>query len=313
MGGDDRGHGNPARTLMTDPDVLRYEPTGQLMGSVLVIAGVPADVGTHVVIEDQVVVGRMTTGLQLRDGQTSRQHCSVLFDKDADRYVVRDLGSTNGTQLNGERLEGERSIEVGDKILLGQTLLKFTLVDETEALYLRRMERLAGTDPLTGLHAKHRFDSMLVEALRMCRADRKPLTTLMMDMDGLKAINDRHGHRMGAHTIAEVGLLLGRTLAGRGEACRFGGDEFCAYLPRTAVEDATQIAEEFRRAVQSANFEFEGVVVQATISIGVAESSDTVSNLDKLVAAADKALYRAKEKGRNCVSQYRPISSSLHR
>ncbi len=92
-------------------------------------------------------------------------------------------------------------------------------------------------------------------------------------------------------------------LEGRGEACRFGGDEFCAYLPDAGVEDATRIAEEFRRAVQSARFELEGIAVQATISIGVAESGDTVSNLDKLVAAADKALYRAKEKGRNRVSE----------
>lgn len=304
MGGDDRGPNNLARTLRTKLDrPPDYEPTGRLMGSVLVIAGAPADVGTHVVVEDEVVVGRMTTGLLLRDGQTSRQHCSVLFDKDADRYVVRDLNSTNGTQLNGERLDGERSIEAGDKIFLGQTLLKFTLVDETEAGYLQRMERLAGTDPLTGLHAKHRFDSMLTEALRICRATCEPFSAMMMDMDGLKAINDRHGHRMGAHTIAEVGQLLGRVLVGRGEACRFGGDEFCVYLPGMGVEDATPIAEEFRRAVQSAHFELEGALAQATISIGIAESGDTVSNLDKLVAAADKALYRAKEKGRNCVSE----------
>jgi diguanylate cyclase (GGDEF)-like protein len=144
---------------------------------------------------------------------------------------------------------------------------------------------------------------MLVEALRICRASRKPLSALMMDMDGLKAINDRHGHRMGAHTISEVGQLLGRTLVDRGEACRFGGDEFCAYLPGADLADAARVAEGFRRAVQSAHFELEGMVVQATISIGVAEASDTVSNLDKLVAAADKALYRAKENGRNCVSE----------
>jgi diguanylate cyclase (GGDEF)-like protein len=273
------------------------------MGSLLVIAGAPADVGTHVVIEDEIVVGRMTTGLQLRDGQTSRQHCTVWLDKDAEQYVVRDLGSTNGTQLNGEPLEGESSIESGDKISLGQTLLKFTFVDQTEALYLRRMQQLAGTDPLTGLHAKHRFDSMFVEALRMCRASQTPLTALMMDMDGLKAINDRHGHRTGAHTIAEVGQLLGRILADRGEACRFGGDEFCAYLPGTGLEEAAQIEEEFRRAVQSGRFEFEGVVVQATISIGLAQFGDTFSNVDQIVAAADKALYRAKDKGRNCVSE----------
>ncbi len=303
MGGDDGPRDHLLRTVMTDrPELLQTE-SEQLMGSLLVIAGAPADVGTHVVIEDEVVVGRMTTGLQLRDGQTSRRHCSVLFDRDGDRYLVRDLGSTNGTRLDGERLKGERPLEAGAKIFLGQTVLKFTLVDETEARYLRRMERLAGTDPLTGLHAKHRFDSMLAESLRMCRAARTPLAALMMDMDGLKAINDRHGHRMGAHTIAEVGQLLGRVLSGSGEACRFGGDEFCAFLPGAGVADAARIAEQFRRAVEAACFELEGTVVKATISIGVAEAGEAAANLDQLVAAADKALYRAKEKGRNCVSE----------
>ena len=67
MDGDDRRQDNLLRTVMTDPEMLHSEPTGQLMGSLLVIAGAPADVGTHVVIEDEVVVGRMTTGLQLRD------------------------------------------------------------------------------------------------------------------------------------------------------------------------------------------------------------------------------------------------------
>jgi diguanylate cyclase (GGDEF)-like protein len=269
-------------------------------GSLIVIAGAPADVGTHVLVGDEVVIGRVGEGLQLRDGRTSRRHVRVWCSDGA--YQVEDMGSTNGTALNGRRLEAPTPLHDGDKIYLGSTVLKFTLVDETEAAYLARMARLAGTDPLTGLHAKHRFDSMLDEALRIARSTGTPLVVRMMDMDGLKRINDAHGHQHGAHTIATVGARIGALLGGRGEACRFGGDEFCAYLPGVDLQAALELADELRRIVEGGEYELEGVVVRATISIGVAAASPDRPSREMLVAAADRALYRAKGKGRNCVS-----------
>lgn len=270
-------------------------------GSLLVIAGAPADVGTHVLVDDEVIIGRLTTGLQLRDGRTSRQHAAVRHLSDQ-VYLLRDMGSTNGTRLNGGRFDTEMQLEDGDRIHLGQTVVKFTLVDETEAKYLRRMERLAGTDPLTGLHAKHRFDSMLGDALRVCRATRTPLSALMMDMDGLKAVNDVHGHRMGAHTIGQVGHMIGALLVGRGEACRFGGDEFCAYLPGSGLDAACAVAEQIRAAVADAEFTLDGVTIAVTMSIGVAEAVAEIRTLDGLIGSADQALYRAKRAGRDRVS-----------
>jgi diguanylate cyclase (GGDEF)-like protein len=221
---------------------------------------------------------------------------------DDGRYFVEDVGSTNGSRLNGRLLERPTHLGDGDKIYVGNSVLKFTLVDETEATYLARMERLAGTDPLTGLHAKHRFDSMLEETLRTARLAVEPLCLLMMDMDGLKAINDAHGHQMGAHTIATVGQSLGQVLRGRGEACRFGGDEFCAYLPRMSTARARLVAEEIRLVVAEARYTLGDTSVSATISIGLAPASAELSTLATLLAAADQALYRAKAAGRNCVS-----------
>lgn len=291
----------PDQTIRLDE--LRKMSSGQLPleGTLLVIAGAHADVGTHLVIDDQVVIGRDGDGLQLRDGRISRRHAMVKAVDGG--YVVEDLGSTNGTMLNGIRVAGPSVLRDGDKIYLGETVIKFSLVDETEARYLQKMERLAGTDELTGLLAKHRFDSLLAEAVRSALATGSPLAVLMMDMDGLKAINDRHGHQMGAHTISCVGRMLGDLLSGQGEGCRFGGDEFCACLPGHPLDRARLFAERFRSEVEQATFTLESVSVRASISIGIAGLPPKgVNSGEALLGRADQALYRAKEKGRNIVS-----------
>ena len=289
-----------AGTTLSDIRIAWDDDADRRRASLLVIAGAPADIGTHRLVGDQVRIGRDFGELKLRDGRVSRQHVRV-WSVDG-RYHVEDMGSTNGSRLNGRMIERATPLGEGDKIYLGSTVLKFTLVDETEAAYLARMERLAGTDPLTGLHAKHRFDSMLEETLRAGRLAGEPVCLLMMDMDGLKAINDTHGHRMGAHTIATVGRAIGRILDGRGEACRFGGDEFCAYLAGLSLARCRLVAEEIRLVVEEQRYELDGVHTTATISIGIAAAGPDTETPGALLAAADQALYRAKRSGRNRVA-----------
>ncbi len=303
------GNKRPDQTIRIDSDeVARYASGPKRHGSLLVIAGDVADIGTHLVVERRVVIGRDPgeagdggeIPLKLCDGRSSRRHAAV--DPRDGGYVLRDLGSTNGTLLHGEPVSGERTLRDGDKITIGRSLVKFTLVDDTEAAYLERIERLAGTDELTGLLAKHRFDALLLDAVYNAHANQLALSVLMMDMDGLKAINDRHGHHMGAHTISEVGRILGEIVSGRGEACRFGGDEFCAFLPGLVLDRAKLVGERIRRAVEDTTFTHSQSSTRATISVGVAVLTDDVLTGEQLLERADLALYRAKAKGRNQVS-----------
>ncbi|MCO4769624.1 MAG: GGDEF domain-containing protein [Deltaproteobacteria bacterium] len=275
------------------------ESTG-LRGSLLVIAGSAADLGTHQVVGDEVVLGRDPNQLLLRDPQISRRHARVFADTAV--FFLEDLGSTNGTLLNGEPVVERKLLRNGDTIQLGHTTIKFALVDPAEAAVLERMAALAGTDPLTGLMAKHRFDAMLTQCFDDAQSKDTPLSVLMMDMDGLKAINTEHGHPVGAHTISEVGRLIGRIVGLHGEACRFGGDEFSALLPGSPISGGLRIAERIRQAVEEATFSLGEVEVSPTISIGVAEISPDRSSVRALVIAADQALYRAKDQGRNAVS-----------
>jgi two-component system, cell cycle response regulator len=290
-----------AGTLRIDADsVLRFREQRGYRGSLLVIAGSSADIGVHLVIEASVTIGREPVGLQLHDGGISRSHATVELR--GTECVLRDLGSTNGTLVNGAPLQGERLLQEGDKILLGQTVMKFILVDETEAAYLRQVQNLVGTDELTGLMSKHRFDAAMKDAMRNARSAQLPLTAMMMDMDGLKGVNDQHGHQAGASTIRRVGALIGRLLEGRGEACRFGGDEFSAFLPGLDLPQAMGVGELIRSAVEQQPLDWGGHRLAVTISIGVAALSVAVADFGGFLHLADQALYRAKRKGKNRVS-----------
>ena len=126
---------------------------------------------------------------------------------------------------------------------------------------------------------------------------------MMLDLDGLKLINDTHGHPIGAHTIAEVGQDHRHDrVAQHGAACRFGGDEFAAFLPGLGKRDGAKIGETIRALVAGHRFEKDGVVVRPTISIGVSRVSRRRRDRRACsCASADEALYRAKKTGRDRV------------
>lgn len=281
-------------------DPLPCQTKEKRKGSLVIIAGTPADVGNHAVVGDAVLLGRERGPLALHDGGVSRQHALVLYEEDA--YWIKDLGSTNGTWVNGDPVVGNYRLTDGDHVTVGGTVIKFTLVDCREADYLSQVERLVGTDSLTGLLAKHRFDAALAEAIRVARVTGQRLAVLMMDMDGLKKVNDTYGHHAGATTICHVGKLIGQAVRGHGEACRFGGDEFSAYLLGTNLDGAMSVGEQIRQLVQAAQFSLAEARFRVTISIGTAELLPHIVNLEQLLDLADQALYRAKHSGRNQVS-----------
>jgi two-component system, cell cycle response regulator len=281
-------------------DCANYQKDSKLKGSLVIIDGTPADVGNHVVVGDEVLIGREQGPFPLRDGRISRRHCILRYREGS--YWIEDLGSTNGTQVNGRPVLESYKLSDGDQIFVGRTVMKFTLVDNTEANYLRQMERLVGTDALTGLVAKYRFDAALAEAIRIARMTGRPLSVLMMDMDGLKQVNDTHGHHFGANTISCVGKIIADTFRGRGEACRFGGDEFSAYLPGVDIQHAVAVGEQICEAVRTTPFPFKGIDIRVSISIGVTELLPEIATMEQLLHLADQALYRAKRAGRDRVS-----------
>lgn len=282
-------------------------PQGQLPSSqpkqafLTVIRG-RADLGVHAFIQDRTVIGRdPNCEFPLLDHRVSRRHAAIV-PIDTGVYMIQDLGSTNGTSVDGSAVAGPRLLQDGEKVSLGDTVIRFSLADEIDVDFQSEISMLVGTDPLTGLPSKRRFDESLEFALQSSKQASSSLAVLMMDMDGVKQINDTHGHLFGAHVIGETGRLIAQVLGSQGRACRFGGDEFSAFLPGHDLNSATEIAEQVRVTVESAGMEKDGIALRPTISIGVACYPEAGTELLDLISRSDGALYRAKADGKNCVA-----------
>jgi diguanylate cyclase (GGDEF)-like protein len=184
----------------------------------------------------------------------------------------------------------------------------------------KRMRLLASTDDLTGLHNLRSFETRLAALVRQSRKNKTPLSLLVLDLDRLKSLNDEFGHLTGAGAVRTVGRLIARHVPRGAVACRYGGDEFVIALPQHTTEQAVEVAESLRRAVHEARPTLTGRPFPAgtlSISVGVAGGlvrgeGGAVREGEALFRAADRALYRAKEQGRNrvCVSAERVRSRS---
>jgi diguanylate cyclase (GGDEF)-like protein len=257
----------------------------------------------YLVNERSLVIGRdpQHSGLAISDPTVSGRHAVIQVEPEDGSCMRIDLGSRNGTFVNGTRSQ-ETKLSDGDKIFLGDTILKFSFQDELESDFHNKLDRLMNTDELTGLYLKRPFDIEFNKAFQLARQSGRPLSLLMMDMDGLKAINTEQGHQMGSFCVAAAGKIVGEIMASHGVASRFGGDEFIAFVHDLPLEEAMEVGEEIRRSVEGFAFADHGVRVPPTISIGVAELTDSVQSAQELVRLADEALYRAKRIGKNLVS-----------
>jgi len=290
-----------AETIRFGVDPLGEGKRLRRFGSLVIVQGADADIGRHVVCDRPITIGRDPEAeLPLRDGSTSRIHCIVEM-LPTGVYVVRDLGALNGTIVGGVRVQGPVSLTEGDKIFLGASVVKFTYVDELDQEFLAKVDEMVSTDALTGLSSRRKFDVTFEHAVDAAREGGTPLSVLVIDMDGLKAINDQHGHDLGGFAIVEVAQVLRERLAAHGEICRYGGDEFVAVLAGVDKPAALALAEAVRDAVTRRDMVKDGVVVRPTLSIGVAALPDDGDSPRALFRAADAALYRAKGAGKNQV------------
>jgi diguanylate cyclase (GGDEF)-like protein len=265
-----------------------------------------AQVGRRYLLnEGSLVLGRRPERAQLvipGDPQISSVHCRIERGLDPDSWMLVDLASTNGTVIRGERIT-TAPLRDGDRIHLGETVLKFCFHDELEEAFHREVDHLMNIDDLTGLPVQRVYQHRFRDAMRLSQRGGRPLAVYMMDMDGLKKINDTHGHMVGAHSIATIGRRLGAIVHGAsGHVSRFGGDEFSAFVSGLDRDAALQFGERMRAAVAGEPVTFGDVVVTPTLSVGLAWFPADGAGVEALTRHADEALYRAKAAGRNCVS-----------
>lgn len=165
-----------------------------------------------------------------------------------------------------------------------------------------QLEELAILDELTGLYNRRYVLQRLGEEVLRARRYRLPLSCLMLDLDHFKRVNDTHGHLAGDAVLRQLGATLRLSVRSTDVVGRYGGEEFLVLLPQTPLSGARTLAERIRWVVEQTVFDAGGVRVRCTVSIGVATAPQgEPPDLDRLVGAADEALYLAKRRGRNRV------------
>ena len=166
---------------------------------------------------------------------------------------------------------------------------------------LAEMKELARTDELTGLANRRELMRRLEEEVGRARRYGSPLSFAILDLDRFKAVNDRYGHQVGDRVLRRIGELLDERTRSPDMAGRYGGEEFGLVLPESTAEEAVALGERILERVRDLAFEADGREFGLTASIGVAELGDAEEPTDRLIRAADEALYRAKEEGRDRV------------
>lgn len=278
-------------------------PVGQTHACLTVLTGTAAGQMFRIP-EGRAVIGRgQSADLRIPEEGVSRRHAGV--HRQGGTVRVDDLGSVNGTYVNGERLTEPRVLEEGDKIQVGpMTVLRFAHHDEIDERFHQRLVASALRDPLTRLFNKRYLLDRLDSELKFAHRHDTALSVLMLDVDHFKELNDQHGHLAGDAVLAHLAGVIQKAVRNEDIVARFGGEELVIVLRATVIEQAVALGERLRRIVEGTLIRHRSLELRATISVGVAGLPEArFETVDQLVEAADQALYRAKRDGRNRVAR----------
>jgi len=220
--------------------------------------------------------------------------CSVFFS--IGLVAVLDLW-LKGTVPREDVLIGA----VIPAVLAPLMLYGFVRLSQQLARAEAQLKTIAAEDPLTGLLNRRRFLELADVEWARARRHGRPQSLLLLDVDGFKAVNDRHGHLAGDETLRQLASACRTCLRRTDLLGRYGGDEFIVLLPETEEPGAMLMAERIRRTIEGAPPSAGSGAVRITVSIGVAARRDGLEALDAMIAQADAALYAAKSAGRNRV------------
>ena len=259
----------------------------------------------HHIAAGETVVGRGTAAnIKLGDDGVSRRHARVLVDGKTVR--IEDMGSANGTLVNGSLIK-EVVLRDGDKIQLGSaTILKFTYHDKLEENFQRAMYDAALRDDLTKAFNKKHFIDRLEQEVAFAKRHGSAVSLVMFDVDHFKNVNDTYGHVAGDYVLSRLAQLTHDTVRTEDLFGRYGGEEFGVICRGINLLSAGSMAERLRAKIEANDFVFETREIPVTISLGVAAIPEIAAQTaTELIAAADEALYNAKRSGRNrvCLKQ----------
>jgi two-component system, cell cycle response regulator len=298
-----------------DSDKTSIKPLSELMASAqgesqesayLIVLSGKAVGKMFKVAPGEMLIGRSAAcDILLDDDGVSRKHARIICRPDGS-VALLDLGSTNGTWVEGQKVD-LRHLSDGDRIQIGSaTILKYGYQDTVEEKFVSQLYESATQDGLTGVYNKRFFLDRLDQEFAWHRRHGQALSLILFDIDYFKHINDTFGHQPGDFVLKRLAKVALQQCRTEDIFARYGGEEFAVILRQTSSQEGTVLAERIRRTVEGTVFEYSGdegrVKIPVTISLGVASLSSAMGEPANLIELADRYLYKSKQGGRNRVS-----------
>jgi two-component system cell cycle response regulator len=234
----------------------------------------------------------------------SRAHARL--EHQGSHVMVEDLGSTNGTYVNDRLITKSHQLRSGDRFQVGAVHFKFLHELDVENAYHLAIYDLVMRDGLTEIYNKRKYDEELEREVARALRYGRPLTLVLFDIDHFKAVNDTYGHLCGDYVLKQVADRVRESLRAEQVFARVGGEEFVVLCPETGADNAERLAEKLRDKIGATPVEYAGFQVPVTCSFGIAELVPHMRDANALYDGADRALYDAKQGGRNMVCVYAP-------
>ena len=235
----------------------------------------------------------------INDDSVSREHCKLVWIDDD--WFVEDLGSMNGTFVNGHRVD-RAPLRNDDLIKAGGEIFRFLRNKNLELAFHGAIYRLAVYDGLTEIHNRRYFDEFLDREFSRAKRHGRNLALMLFDIDHFSGINERYGMVTGDHVLRSMAQKLDQRIRREELLARYSSACFALLLPDTTLEGSKKFSEIVRHTIEISTFELDGVKVPTTVSVGVGFYHDEMNKPEDLASEAESALFRAKRNGRNQVS-----------
>jgi diguanylate cyclase (GGDEF)-like protein len=283
-------------------------PKGNLRPSLLMIEG-GGSKARYYIEQDELTIGRdLECVIPIQDSKISRVHAKLnmlpsnLPDGDP-KFVLTDLGSTNGTYVNGQRIS-QIELRHQDRVGIGSYVFGFFLYDEMPAKPAGSVEAV-GRDELTGLLNRGLFERELETCVQQAREQRAEMGLIVFEVNSFKKLRDTYGYQVGYEVLREVGNLVRQNCRPHDIGARYSSEQFTIILPDTPMERALVQADRLRKAAMAYVVPTEDTAIGITISAGLATLESRMSSAKDLMAAAERALQQARSSGRSQVCWYR--------
>jgi two-component system cell cycle response regulator len=268
----------------------------------IIIRGTPQGHRYFLTMPEMSLGRDATADITVNDQGISRKH--IMVTKSGGGVFITDLKSSNGTFVNDKKITPGELVPLAkeDMIKMGNSIFKYLPAGELEILFYGNLGSAAHTDSLTKVYNKGYLLEALEAEFKRAKALHTDFSIVFFDLDHFKNVNDTYGHDAGDFVLREfAGLVRASYLRPKDVFARYGGEEFVILLANTSAAAAEELAEKVRAAIEHHEFIYEGNRMPVTSSLGVAELNSEIESAQTLLKMADKAMYTAKQSGRNRV------------